>query len=115
MPERAASAPRCAALVGPYLSGKTSLLESLLFAAGAIGRKGSIKEGNTVGDSTPEARARKMSVEVSAASAEFLGEPWTFLDCPGSVELGQETQHALMVGVNVARRFTLGTPAGRRE
>jgi elongation factor G len=97
MPERASSAPRCAALVGPYLSGKTSLLESLLFAAGAIGRKGTAKEGNTVGDSTPEARARKMSVEVTAASAEFLGEQWTFLDCPGSVELGQETQHALMV------------------
>jgi len=97
MAERAAAAPRCAALVGPYLSGKTTLLESLLFAAGAIGRKGSVKEGNSVGDAAPEARARKMSVEVSAASCEFLGEQWTFLDCPGSVELGQETQHALMV------------------
>ncbi len=97
MAERAAAAPRCAALVGPYLSGKTTLLESMLFAAGAIGRKGSVKEGNSVGDAAPEARARKMSVEVSAASCEFLGEQWTFLDCPGSVELGQETQHALMV------------------
>ncbi len=36
MGERAAAAPRCAALVGPYLSGKTTLLESLLFATGAI-------------------------------------------------------------------------------
>ncbi len=94
---RPTEAPRCAALVGPYLSGKTSLLESLLFATGAIGRKGSIKEANTVGDGAPEARARKMGVEVGAASAEFLGERWTFLDCPGSVELFQETQNALMV------------------
>jgi elongation factor G len=97
MGERAMAAPRCAALVGPYLSGKTTLLESLLFATGAISRKGSVKDGNSVGDSAPEARARKMSVEISAATTEFLGEAWTFLDCPGSVELAQEAQQALMV------------------
>ena len=62
-------APRCAALVGPYLSGKTALLESLLFVTGAISRKGTAKEGNTVSDSSAEARARKMSVEVTAAAA----------------------------------------------
>ena len=97
MAERSPAAPRCAAIVGPYLTGKTTLLESLLFATGAVGRKGSAREGNTVGDSAAEARARKMSVEVSAASAEFLGERWTFLDCPGSVELSQEAQSALMI------------------
>jgi len=97
MGQRALAAPRCAALVGPYLSGKTTLLESLLFATGAVTRKGSIKDGNTVGDSAPEARARKMSVEVNAATTEYLGEKWTFLDCPGSIELTQETQNALMV------------------
>ena len=96
MAERSPAAPRCAAIVGPYLTGKTTLLESLLFATGAVGRKGSAREGNTVGDSAAEARARKMSVEVSAASTEFLGERWTFLDCPGSVELSQEAQSALM-------------------
>ncbi len=97
MGQREASAPRCAALVGPYLSGKTTLLESLMFATGAATRKGSIKEGNTIGDSAPEARARKMSVEVNAATTEYLGEKWTFLDCPGSIELTQETQNVLMV------------------
>jgi elongation factor G len=97
MGQREASAPRCAALVGPYLSGKTTLLESLMFATGATNRKGSIKEGNTVGDSAPEARARKMSVEVNAATTEYLGERWTFLDCPGSIELTQEAQNALVV------------------
>src|SRR5262245_10327046 len=97
MGQREPSAPRCAALVGPYLSGKTTLLESLLFATGAVSRKGSMKEGNTVGDSAPEARARKMSVEVNAATTEYLGEKWTFLDCPGSIELTQEAQNALVV------------------
>ncbi len=95
--DRSPAAPRCAALVGPYLTGKTTLLESLLFVTGAITRKGTAKEGNTVGDAAGEARARKMSVEVSAASGEFLGERWTFLDCPGSVELAQEAQNALLV------------------
>jgi elongation factor G len=97
MADRRAAAPRCVALVGPYLSGKTTLMESLLFACGAINRKGSVRDGNTVGDGAAEARARRMSVEVSAASASYLGDQWTFLDCPGSVELFQETQNALMV------------------
>ncbi|EWY37868.1 elongation factor G [Skermanella stibiiresistens SB22] len=97
MPSTRIAGPRSAALVGPYLSGKTTLMESLLFAAGAITRKGNVKDGNTVGDSAPEARARKMSVEVGLASADYLGERWTFLDCPGSVELPAEAQAALMV------------------
>jgi elongation factor G len=83
--------------VGPYLSGKTTLLESLLLVTGAIARRGTAKEGNTVGDSSPEARQRKMSVQVTPASTTFLGESWTFLDCPGSIEFGQETMNALMV------------------
>lgn len=90
------SAPRCAALVGPYLSGKTTLLEGLLFAGGTIGRRGSVREGNTVGDSTPEARARQMSTEMNAAATSFLGDSWYLLDCPGSVELTYETQCALL-------------------
>ncbi len=91
-----AAAPRTAALVGPYLSGKTTLLEALLFATGAINRRGTIKDGNTVGDTSPEARARQMTTEINVAHATYLGDPWTFLDCPGSVELAYETQMALL-------------------
>ncbi|MGA3305121.1 MAG: elongation factor G [Stellaceae bacterium] len=91
-----AGGPRVAALVGPYLSGKTTLLEALLFAADAIPRRGSQKEKNTVGDSTPEARARQMSTELNAAHATYLGDPWFLLDCPGSVELAWESQSALL-------------------
>ncbi len=90
------SAPRVAAIVGPYLSGKTSLLESLLFVAGALPRKGSVKEGNTVGDASQEAKARQMSVEASLANCTYQGEEWTLIDCPGSVEFSQEAAHVLM-------------------
>ncbi len=90
------SGPRCAALVGPYLSGKTTLLEALLFASGTINRRGTQKDGNTVGDAAPESRARQMSTEINVARATYLDDPWTFLDCPGSVELAWEGQNALL-------------------
>ena len=101
MNENVRASTRNVAIVGPYLSGKTTLLESLLSVTGAITRKGSVREGNTVGDSAAEARDRQMSVEVSAASTEYEGVRFTFIDCPGSVEFAQETYNALM-GVDAA-------------
>ncbi|MEK9683007.1 MAG: elongation factor G [Rhodospirillaceae bacterium] len=92
-----ATGTRCAALVGPYLSGKTTLLEALLFATGAIKRKGTVKDGNSIGDSAPEARARQMSTEPTFAQTEFLGDEWTLIDCPGSIELFQDTVNSMAV------------------
>ncbi|HEY3909538.1 MAG TPA: elongation factor G [Stellaceae bacterium] len=92
----AQAAPRCAALIGPYLSGKTTLLEALLFASATTGRRGSVRDGNSVGDHSPEARARQMSTELNLANVTFLGDPWTIIDCPGSVELLYEAQGALL-------------------
>lgn len=99
MNERVLSGIRNVAIVGPYLSGKTTLLESILSVTGAVTRKGRVQDKNTVGDSAPEARDRQMSVEVNAASTEYGGVRFTFLDCPGSIELAQETYNAL-IGVD---------------
>ncbi|MGD1717613.1 elongation factor G [Dapis sp. BLCC M172] len=96
MSEKVASNVRNIAIVGPYLSGKTTLLESLLSTTGAISRKGSVKDGNTIGDASTEARDRSMTVEINAASTNYGGIHFTFLDCPGSIEFAQETNNALI-------------------
>ena len=87
---------RCAVIVGPYTAGKTTLLEAMLFAAGATPRKGSVPQGNTVGDANPEARQRQMTTDPNVVNFTYLGDPWTVIDCPGSVELMQDTRTALM-------------------
>ncbi len=101
MRENVLSGSRNVAIVGSYLSGKTTLLESILFVTGATTRKGRVQDGNTVGDSVAEARDRQMTVEVNAASTEYGGVRFTFLDCPGSIEFAQETMNAL-IGVDAA-------------
>ena len=74
--------PRCIALVGPFQSGKTTLLEAILARTGAIQRQGTVEAGTTVGDASHEARHHRMSVELSVATTEFIGDTYTFVDCP---------------------------------
>ena len=93
--------PRCIALVGPFQSGKTTLFESILERCGAVSRAGSVKTKNSVGDASAEARAHQMSVEPNVATVDFLGETFTFIDCPGSVEFLHEMRHVLP-GVDAA-------------
>jgi elongation factor G len=78
--------PRCIALVGPFQSGKTTLLEAILARTGAVQRQGTVDAGTTVGDASKEARQHKMSVEASVATTTFMGDSYTFIDCPGSIE-----------------------------
>jgi elongation factor G len=93
--------PRCIALVGPFASGKTTLLEAILARTGAITRQGAIAEKNTIGDASPEARAHQMSVEVNVAEADFMGDRITIVDCPGSIEFAFEAEPVL-AGVDLA-------------
>ena len=92
---RANSGPRCIALVGPFQSGKTTLLEALLARTGAVQRMGSVDAGTTVGDSGKEAREHHMSVEMSTATTTFMDESYTFIDCPGSIEFIHDLRAAL--------------------
>jgi len=90
-------AHRVVALCGPYLSGKTSLLESILYATGAIGRRGSTRAGTSIGDGAAESRKRGMGTEINVASVDYLGDQWTFLDVPGSIEFQHDAFAALAV------------------
>jgi elongation factor G len=80
------------ALVGPTSAGKTTLLEALLQATGAVDRR---IGGEKVGDSSPEARARGHSVELNLAGFEFMGDRYAVVDCPGSLEFCADLDAAL--------------------
>ncbi|WNC21861.1 elongation factor G [Thermosynechococcus sp. PP22] len=90
-------ARRCnIALVGSYNSGKTTLAESILRLTHATSSKAS-----SLLDTSPEARDRQMGVELNVVHTQYGDLELTLLDCPGSVELLQETLNAL-VGVDMA-------------
>jgi elongation factor G len=81
--------------VGPFQSGKTTLLEAILARTGAIQRQGTVDAGSTVGDASKEARHHKMSVEATFATTTFMGDNYTFVDCPGSIEFIQDMRSVL--------------------
>ncbi|HXG78290.1 MAG TPA: elongation factor G, partial [Methyloceanibacter sp.] len=69
--------------------------EAILARTGAITRQGTMAAQNTVGDASEEARHHGMSVELNVATVDFLGDSFTFLDCPGSIEFQTEAVNAL--------------------
>src|SRR5512132_249878 len=87
--------PRCIALVGQFQSGKTTLLEATLARTGAVQRQGTVDAGTSVGDASKEARSHKMSVEATFATTSFMGDNYTFIDCPGSIEFIQDMRSVL--------------------
>ncbi len=93
--DRRVSGPRLIALVGPFQSGKTTLLESILARTGALSRQGNVRDGSSVGDSSAEARAHAMSIEANIATTDYLGDRFTFVDCPGSIEFAYDLPNVL--------------------
>ena len=86
---------RVIALVGPAGAGKTSLAEALLFASGTIPRQGSTDAGSSVGDSSPEARARGGSTELNLMHFDYLGDHFAIIDAPGSVGFAADGTRAV--------------------
>jgi elongation factor G len=94
---RERSGPRLIAIVGPYQSGKTTLLEALMYRAGAVTRQGKSIDKTLAGDATTEARAHGMGVEVNVAGLNFMDESFAFVDCPGSIEFSQDAKAILPI------------------
>ena len=71
------------ALVGHGAAGKTSLADALLFAAKAVGRRGSPDEGTSVSDYDEEEHKRRFSIDTSVLHLEWKGKHFNLLDAPG--------------------------------
>ncbi|MFC7537446.1 elongation factor G [Sphingomonas sp. GCM10030256] len=93
----AVNGTRAIALVGPAGAGKTSLAEAMLFASGAVDRQGSTSNGSSVGDFSPEARARGGSTELNLMHFDYLGEHFALIDCPGSIGFAADGARAVAV------------------
>ena len=77
------------AIAGHAGSGKTTLVEALLYSAGVSDRFGKVADGNTVSDYTAEEIARKCSVYTSLSCYEKGGFKVNLLDTPGLLDFEQ--------------------------
>ena len=70
-------------VVGHGGVGKTSLVEAVLFAAGAVTRLGKVDDGSTTTDFDPDEIKRKISINTSIAYCDFKGHHINIVDTPG--------------------------------
>jgi elongation factor G len=91
------NAIRNVAFVGHGASGKTTLVDALAFVSGASRRHGSIKDGTTLTDTSPDEIERKHSIGLGLAYAEWLDTKINLLDTPGYLDYFGEVASALSV------------------
>src|ERR671925_1911093 len=85
------------AVVGHRGTGKTSLVEALLFQAGKTNRLGTIDAGSTVSDWDDDEHARQMSLQASLCHLEWQGRKINLIDTPGDPGFQADTLAALRV------------------
>jgi elongation factor G len=78
-------------------SGKTSLLEAMLFTAKATNRMGQVNDGNTVSDYDPDETKRHISVQLAMAPIEWRDVKVNVIDAPGYAEFSGEVKAAMRV------------------
>src|SRR2546423_11826624 len=74
---------RNVAVVGHRGTGKTSLVEAMLFQAGATNRLGTVEGGSTVSDWDEDEQRRQMSLAASLCPLEWDGLKFNLIDTPG--------------------------------
>src|SRR5207247_10053199 len=79
----ATEAIRNLAVIGHGDAGKTQLISSLLYVAGATPRWGKVDEGTTVTDHDEDSIARKITLNTALAHAEHHETKINFIDTPG--------------------------------
>lgn len=101
-------------------SGKTSLVEALLYASGSMPKMGSIREGNTVSDYNEDEKERKCSLGSSLISFNYSGKKINIIDTPGYIDFagemigGLRAADACIVVVNATAGIEIGTEKAYR-
>ena len=80
------NAIRNVAFVGHGACGKTTLVDALAFVSGASRRHGSIKDGTTLTDYSPDEIERKHSISLGLGYAEWLDTKINLIDTPGYLD-----------------------------
>src|SRR2546421_8056964 len=84
-------------VVGHGGVGKTSMVEAMLFAAGAVTRLGKVDDGTTTTDFDPDEIKRKISINTSVAYCDYKGHHVNFVDTPGYGDFISDARAGLSV------------------
>ena len=105
---------RNVAVIGHRGTGKTSLVEALLFETGTVNRLGSVAEKTTVSDHDDEERRRGMSISASVTHLEWDGRTINLIDTPGEPSFQADVLGALRVveGAIVSVSGVMGVEVG---
>ncbi|MBI2470514.1 MAG: elongation factor G [Planctomycetes bacterium] len=87
---------RTIVLLGHGASGKTSLVESMLFKAGATTRLGSVEDGTSVADYDADAKEKKHTIDSSILHCNWKGREINIIDTPGYVDFIRDTITSLV-------------------
>jgi elongation factor G len=112
MPETARI--RNVAVVGHRGTGKTSLVEALLFQSGAVNRLGTVQGGTTVSDADEDEHKRQLSISMSLEHAEWQDRKLNMLDIPGDPSFQGELRTAgrVVEGMLVTVSGVMGVEVG---
>jgi elongation factor G len=105
---------RNVAVVGHRGTGKTSLVEALLFQTDEINRLGTVEAGTTVSDWDEDEQKRAMSISLTLSHANWQGRKINLLDVPGDPSFQGEARCALRVveGALVVVNAVMGLEVG---
>ena len=105
---------RNVAVVGHRGTGKTSLVEALLFQSGGVNRLGTVEAGTTVSDSDEDEHKRQLSISMALAHASWQDRKLNLLDVPGDPSFQGELRCAARVveGALVTVSGVMGSEVG---
>jgi elongation factor G len=114
MPAQEPGKIRNVAVVGHRGTGKTSLVEALLYQSGAVNRLGTVEQGTTVSDWDDDEHRRQMSLSASLANLTWQDRKINLIDAPGDAGFQGEAITALRVveGALVVVSGVMGVEVG---